>query len=55
MAKVDTALFELKTSPENIFTYQEIYLHMIFNIKLGDKFSSKSSIFAVRNKTKAPS
>ena len=33
--KVKTAVAELRTSTGNLFGYQEIYLHMIFDIRLG--------------------
>ena len=55
MTKVKTVVSELKTSPENLVWYQVIYLHMIFDIKLGENFRRKARLVAGGQKTKAPS
>ena len=53
MAKVKTAVAESTTSPKNLVGYQEIDLHMIFDIKLQGNFRRKGSIVTGGNKTKA--
>ena len=35
--------------------YQEVSCHIIFYVKMGDKFRSKSQMVAVEHKTTAPS
>ena len=55
MAKVKTAVAELTTSSENLVRYQEIYLHMIFDIHFGENFRRKSRLVVGGHKTKAPS
>ena len=46
MAKVNAAVAELATSPDNLVRYQEIYLHMIFYIKNGENIRRKARLFA---------
>ena len=42
MKNVKTAVAELTTSTEKIFGYQEIYLHTIFDIKLGENLQAQN-------------
>ena len=41
MEKVNTAVAESTESPDNLFGYQEIYLHMIFISILGEISGAK--------------
>ena len=47
------AVSESTMSPENLVGYQEIYLHMIFDIKLGENFRRKTRLVAGGHNTKA--
>ena len=53
MEKVKAAVVESTTYPENLVGYQEIDLHMIFDINIGGNFRRKSRLVADINKTKA--
>ena len=55
MAKVKAAVAESTMSLENLFGYQEIYLRMIFDIKLEGKFRRKYWLVARGHKKMAPS
>ena len=55
MAKVKAEVAESTTSPENLVRYQEIYLHIIFDIKLGENFRIKYRLVSGGHKEKAPS
>ena len=55
MAKVKTAVDEFTTSSENLVRYQEIYLHMIFDIHFGENFRRKSRLVAGGHNKKSPS
>ena len=54
MAEVKAAVAELTTSPENLVRYQEIYLRMLFYIKLGEKFRRKARLFTWGGQDKDP-
>ena len=54
MNKVRVAVQESNISPENLIGHQEIGLHMIFYIKLGENFRRKSRMLAGGNTTKTP-
>ena len=41
------------TSPENLVGYQEIYLHNISDINLGENFRRKARLFAVKHNRKS--
>ena len=53
MAKVNTAVYESTTYPENFVRYQGISLHMIFDIKLGENFRHKSRLVSGGHKKKS--
>ena len=55
MAKVKSVVAELTTSPESLVVYQEIDLHMIFDINLEKKFRRKARLVMGRYNKKAPS
>ena len=55
MTKLNTAVAELKTSPKNLVGYEDIYIHMIFDIKLGENLRRKDRLSTGPHKTKAPS
>ena len=48
--KVKAAVAESTTSPDDLVEYQEIDLHIIFDIKLGGKFRRKDRLVAVGRK-----
>ena len=50
MEKVKTAVSESTMSPDNSFGYQEIDLHIIFDINLRGKFRRKDRLVAVGRK-----
>ena len=52
MAKIKSAVAESTTSPENLVSYQEIDLHMIFDINLGENFRHKARLLAGEYKKK---
>ena len=52
---VRTAVTETHLTPDKLVGYQEIKLHMIFDIKLGEKFRRKARMVAGGHKTKPPS
>ena len=54
MMKVRAAVAEFTTLPENLVGYQEIDLHMVFDIKLGENFRRKARMMAGGHKTKPP-
>ena len=55
MNKVRVAVQESNVSTKKIIGHQEIGLHMIFNIKLGEKFQRKARMVAGGHTTKKPS
>ena len=54
MKKVRAAVTESTIPPEDLVGYQEIDLHMIFDIKLGENFRRKARMVAGGHKTKPP-
>ena len=55
MNKVRVAVQESNVSPNKLIGYQEIGLHMIFDIKLGENFRRKDRMVAGVHTTKTPS
>ena len=55
MNKVIVAVQESNFSTEKLIGHQEIGLHMIFDIKLGENFRRKAIIVAGGHTTKTPS
>ena len=55
MNKVKIAVQGSNTTPDNLIGYQEIALHMIFDIKLGENFRRKARMVAGGHTTKTPS
>ena len=55
MNKVRVALQEYNVSPEKFIGHQEIGLHMIFDIKLGENFWRKAIMVAGCHTKKTPS
>ena len=55
MVKVNIAVAESTMSPKNLVRYQEIYLHIIFYIKIGENFRHKARLDAGEHNKKAPS
>ena len=55
MALVNAAVSKFTKYPENLDGYQEIDLHMIFDIKHGGKFRRKARLVVGRHKTNYPS
>ena len=53
MGKVKAEVAESTTSPDNLVGYQEIDLHIVFNINLGEKFRRKAILVEGGHKTKA--
>ena len=53
MEKLKAIVAESTTSPENLVRYQQIDLHMIFDIKLGENFRRKYRLVAGGHNTKA--
>ena len=55
MNKVIVAVPEYNVSPEKLIIHQEIGLHMIFDIKLGENFLRKATMVAGSHTTNTPS
>ena len=55
MNKVRVAVQEFNVFPEKLIGHQEIGLHMIFDIKLGENFRPKARMVAGGHTMKAPS
>ena len=55
MNKVRVAVQESSVSPEKLIGHQEIGLHIIFDIKLGENFRRKARMGAGGHTTKTPS
>ena len=55
MVKVRGAVEECTRSPDELVGYQEIELHMVFDIKLGENFRRKARMVAGGHMTKPPS
>jgi hypothetical protein len=55
MEKVRVAVQESNTTPDKLIGYQEIGLHMIFDIKLRENFRRKARMVARGHTTKTPS
>ena len=55
MNKVRVAVQESNVSPGKMICHQEIGMHMIFDIKLGENFQRKARMSAGGNSTKTPS
>ena len=55
MNKVRVAVQESNVSPKNLIGHQEIGLHMIFDIKLGENFRRKARMVAGGHTMKTPS
>ena len=53
MEKVKTAVSESTMSPDNSFGYQEIDLHIIFDINIGENFRRKSRLVSGGHRTKS--
>ena len=55
MNKVRQAVQESNVSPEKLIGHQEIGLHMIFDIKIGENFQRKARMVAGGHTTMTPS
>ena len=54
MIKVKSAVEECDKSPDELVGYQEVDLHMIFDVKLGENFRRKARMVAGGHKTSPP-
>ena len=55
MTKVRVAFQETDKSPDQLYGYEEITTHMIFDIKMGENFRRKARLVADGHRTEAPS
>ena len=55
MSKVRVAFEETAKSPDELYGYEEITVHMVFDVKMGENFRRKARLVADGHKTKPPS